>query len=186
MEPIFARQYARSFWNPEELSGPCPNLTLREWEVGVIRCSLPFSIRKALLAWLVAPTDPRWPAPVPDSFSRHLLPFTASDLRQPARPLPTLLLAEINAIRQMLDMPFEEFHGITRDLLLVAHGTRLRQVAEALGEERALGEIEAMQRPVRQEPPRPAATLSRRWGSRWSGYVSFPSQTGSFHLGRAE
>jgi hypothetical protein len=152
MASIFARQYAPSSWNPQMLSGPCPALTLREWEVAVILCSLPNAIKKALLAWLIAPTDPRWPTP--DSFSRA--PFTADELCQPARPLPTPLWDEMKAVRQTLDTPFGDLHGIARDLLLVAHGTRLRQVIEAIGEPSALEAIAAMTRPPAPEPPRPA------------------------------
>ncbi len=160
MATIFARHYAPSPWNPQMLSGPCAALTLREWEVSVILCSLPPKVKQALLAWLIAPTDPGWPRP--ESFSRSRLPFTEAELRQPARPWPAraskagenaetrfpqagqaegqpmLLWDEVKAIRQTLDMPLEELHGIARDLLLVAHGTRLRQVVEALGEPPAL------------------------------------------------
>ncbi len=170
MAHLFHRRYAPLAGNPQSLQGPIPGKTLREWEVSVILCSLPPVIRQALARWLIAPTDPRWPRP--DEFSRHLLPFTERDLRQPIKPLPTLFFDEIKAIRQTLDMPLDTLHGITRDLLLVTHGTRLRQLVAALGEPRALQEIETMQRPPRQEQPRPAAYLRARWGGRWSAYFA--------------
>lgn len=170
MARLFHRHYAPLFGNPDALQGPLKGLTLREWEASVVLCSLPLALEKALLTWLIAPTDPRWPRP--DEFSRHLLPFTESDLRQPVKPLPKLLFAELKAIRHTLDMSLEALHGITRDVLLVALGTRLRQIVWALGEDRALKEIETLLRLTRQPPPRPAVDLSTRWGGRWAGFFA--------------
>jgi hypothetical protein len=170
MVRLFYRRYAPAFWDRNALEGPCKGLTLREWEVSVILCSLPLAIRQMLLAWLIAPTDPRWPAP--DSFSRQRSPFAPGDLRQPPKPLPVLLVEEIKAILQTLDMPLESLHGITRDLLLVAHGTRLRQLCGALGERLARQEIEAVLRVASQTRPRLPAYLSKRWGGRWAWYFS--------------
>ncbi|HEY7357241.1 MAG TPA: hypothetical protein VH590_12270 [Ktedonobacterales bacterium] len=192
MVRLFHRHYAPAFWNRDALEGPCKGLTLREWEVGVILCSLPPAIRQALLAWLVAPTDGRWPAPsaagacgcrapalsasprapAPESFSRQRAAFAPGELRQPVRPLPTLLFDEVKAIRQTLDMSLDALDGITREMLLVAHGTRLRQVSAALGERCALGEIEALLRLTRREQPRVPAFLRTRWGGRWGAYFA--------------
>jgi hypothetical protein len=172
MASIFARHYAPSRWNPQMPSGPCPGLTLREWEVGVLLCSLPPTIKQALFTWLITPTDPNWPRP--DDFSRQAQPLTASDLRSQTHPLPTRLFEEAQAIRQTLDKSLEDLYGLARDFLLVARGTRLRQVVEALGEARALQEIEAMRRVTcwAQARPRPTGFFSTRWGGRWAGYFA--------------
>ena len=93
MSTLFARHYAYSSWDPEELSGPCPTLTLREWEVSVILCSLPPAVQQVLSDWLIAPTDHRWlrlaPAPInePDAFTRHLAAFGVGELCQPVDTL---------------------------------------------------------------------------------------------------
>ncbi len=58
-------------------------------------------------------------------------------------------------------MPLAALHGISRETRLVAHGVRL-----------ALREIAALTEPEAQEPPRTAAHLSRRWGSRWAWFFS--------------
>ena len=176
MVRLFHRHYAPAFWNRDALEGPCKGLTLREWEVGVILCSLPLPIRQALLAWLVAPTDRRWPRP--EGFSRQRASFAPGELRQPLRPLPTLLFDEVKAIRQTLDMSLDALDGITREMLLVAHGTRLRQLSAALGERPALGEIEALLRLTRREPPRLPAFLSTRWGGRWGAYFAGAQRAG--------
>lgn len=159
MVRLFYRRYAPAFWDRAALEGPCKGLTLREWEANVTLCSLPPAIRKALLAWLLTPTDRR-------------APTAAGDLRQPVRPLPRRLFDEINAVYQTLDMPLETLHGITRDVLLVTHGTRLRQIIGALGERPALQEIEALLRQVRQHQRRPASFLSTRWGGRWAWFFA--------------
>lgn len=151
MATIFARRYAPSPWSPAELSGPCPDLTLREWEVAVILCSLPIEVEQALLDWLIAPTDHRrWPWP--DSFPGHRPPFAEGELRKPVDTLCDLFWKEVKAVRQTLDFPFELLHGITRDLLLAAHGTRLRQLIRALGKRRALKEIQRMTHPDTAPP----------------------------------
>jgi hypothetical protein len=157
MATIFMRHYPPSFWDPRALSGPCPHLTLREWEVGVILCSLPLAIRKALVGWLLAPTD-----------RQRRAPFAAGEPREPAETLRERFRADFSAICRTLDMPLEALHGISRDTLLVAHGARLRQLAEALGERLALQEIVMMRESAEQKPPRPAAYLSQRWGGRWA------------------
>ncbi len=173
MAALFHRQYGPSLWDQNALAGPMEGLTLREWEVSVILCSQQPQIKRALCAWLIAPTAPNWPRP--DTFTRHLLPFTESDLRSQAGQAegPTTRLWDvIKAIRQTLDMPYESLHGIARDLLLVTHGTRLRQVVAALGEAAALAEIDAMLRlagPARTSPP---VFLSTRWGGRWSAFFA--------------
>jgi len=164
MATIFARRYEPSPWNPSELSGPCPDLTLREWEVAVILCSLPIEVEQALLDWLIEPTDHRrWPWP--DTFQSHRQPFVADELGQPFDAACDLLWKEMKAIRQTLDFPFEVLHGITRDLLLMAHGTRLRQLTWAMGKRNALREIERMTQQKRQQAPpqRPPQRRRRLW-----------------------
>jgi hypothetical protein len=180
MAPLFHRQYGPSRWDATALAGPMPRLTLRQWEVSVILCTQTPQITRALRAWLIAPTHPTWPRP--DTFTRHLLPFTASDLTPPAHPwpaqtgqpqgLPGRLWEVIKAIRQTLDMPLDDLHGITRDLLLVAHGTRLRQIIAALGQPAALQEIAAMQRLPLIAHQQAVAHLSARWGGRWAPFFS--------------
>ena len=169
MATIFARRYQPSRWNPDELSGPCRHFTLREWEVAVILCSLPLALRLALLDWLLAPPERRlWP--LSGNLSLTHAPFAEGELRKPLETLLDLFCDEVQAIFQTLDTPFEALHGIARDMLLVARGARLRQVTAALGELRALQEIEALTRPARQEQPPPAAYLSERWGGRWASF----------------
>jgi hypothetical protein len=163
MATIFARRYEPTFRNPGELSGPCPDLTLREWEVAVILCSLPIEIEQALMDWLIAPTDHRrWPWL--DSFHSHRLPLGADELRLSLDTACDLLWEEMKAIRQTLDFPFEVLHGIPRDLLLTAHGARLRQLIWAMGKRHALKEIERMTHPeaVQRQP-----SLQARPRSRW-------------------
>lgn len=69
-------------------------------------------------------------------------------------------------------MSLDALHDITRDLLLVAHGTRLRQVSAALGEACALKEIAEMTRPARPAEHRLATVLSTRWDGRWAAYFA--------------
>ena len=175
MATIFARQYARASWNPNELSGPCRDLTLREWEASVVLCSQAPALRSALFDWLSAPPEGRrWP--LSDSFSRSRAPFVAGAVRQPVDTLLDLFYDELQAILQTLDAPFAALHGIARDVLLVARGARLRQVTAALGEARALQEIEALTRPARQEQTLPAAYLRERWGGRWANFFLCSAQ----------
>jgi hypothetical protein len=165
MTHIFHRQYAPALWNPDALEGPRRGMTLREWEVSVILCSLPRALKKALVPRLLAPTGPRWPAP------------PAAGEPEPANSSPRdCFWKEIKAIRQTLDTPFAALHGIARDMRLVAHGTRLRQAAAALGAARALQEIEAAQRPADQPPPQPEPYFVTRWGGRWQAYFASGSR----------
>ena len=169
MATIFARQYARAPWNPNEVIGPCRDLTLREWEASVVLCSQTPALRSALFDWLSVPPERcRWP--LPDNRPFPLAPFAAGELRKPVDTLLDLFWDEITAILQTLDAPFAALHGIARDVLLVERGARLRQVTAALGEARALQEIEALTRPARQEQRRPAAYLRERWGGRWASF----------------
>ena len=170
MVALFHRRYALARGNQHTLAGPMPGLTLREWEVRVILCSLPPSGQQALLAWLVAPTETFWPQP--EGFSPQRLPFTASEVGQPAQPLPALFLAEIKAMRQTQDTSLKALHGISRDLLLVVHGTRLRQITAALGDERALKEVAATLRLASEARARARAALCKRWGGRWAWLFS--------------
>ncbi|HEU5368464.1 MAG TPA: hypothetical protein VFU69_08375, partial [Ktedonobacterales bacterium] len=125
MARIFYREYARCAWDPGEYEAPLPGLTLREWEVSVILCSQREAVAEALRDWLEAPTDgQRWPAP--SSFSSYRALLEAGEVAQPGAALPDLLYDEIKAMRQTLDFPIEVFCGINRNVLLAAHGQRLR------------------------------------------------------------
>ena len=158
MASIFARHWTRTFWNPDEWNGPCPDFTLREWEASVILCSLPPALRLALLDRLSAP--PARPVVSPAGLAS----------REPVETLPDLFRDEVEAIFQTLDAPLEALHGIARNARLVAHGARLRRLKAALGEVRALQEIEALAWPARQEQLQPAPDLSTRWGGRWAWF----------------
>jgi hypothetical protein len=140
MARIFYRQYLRCPWDPGEPEAPLPGLTLREWEVAVILCSQRTQIADALRDWLEAPTDrQRWPAP--SSFSSQRALLEVGEVAQPEATLPNLFYEEIKAMRQTLDFPIEAFCGINRDVLLAAHGQRLRVLVWGLGLRRALAEI---------------------------------------------
>jgi hypothetical protein len=158
MATIFARRYARASWNPDEWLGPCPDFTLREWEASVVLCSLSPALRLALIDRLSEPSARRWP------------PEHAA-CRQ-AETLLDLFHDEIDAIFQTIETPLAALHGIARDTRLVAHGARLRQLVAALGEARALHEIEALTRPTRQWRYQQAPRLRERWGGRWAWFFA--------------
>ncbi|HEU5368913.1 MAG TPA: hypothetical protein VFU69_10630 [Ktedonobacterales bacterium] len=140
MARIFYRQYARCSWDPGEPEAPLPGLTLREWEVSVILCSQREAVADALREWLEAPTDrQRWPAPSNFSSTRALL--TDGEVNQPLETRLEWFYKEIVAIRQTLDFPIEAFCGISRNVLLAAHGQRLRLLVRGLGLKRALAEV---------------------------------------------
>ncbi|HEY7358917.1 MAG TPA: hypothetical protein VH590_20680 [Ktedonobacterales bacterium] len=140
MARIFYREYARCAWDPGEPEAPLPGLTLREWEVSVILCSQRDAVAEALRDWLEAPTDrQRWPAP--SSFSSQRALLTDGEVAQPIETRLELFYQEIVAIRQTLDFPIEAFCGINRNVLLAAHGQRLRLLAWGLGLRRALAEV---------------------------------------------
>ena len=140
MARIFYRHYPRCSWDPGEPEAPHKGLTLREWEVAVILCSQPQAIAEALRCWLEAPTDrQRWPTP--SSFTSQRAPLVVGELAQTIEALLALFSKEMAAIRQTLDMPIEAFCGISRNVLLAAHGQRLRALVRRLGLKRALNEI---------------------------------------------
>jgi hypothetical protein len=124
----FRRPARPSDWEPGAQAGPDPSLTLREWEVAVILCSLSVEVQKALVDWLLAPRDLNcWPPPA--TFERRCLPFQEGELHGKARAdRCALLYEELKAIRQTLDFPPGVLSGLTRNGLLVAHGIRLRQL----------------------------------------------------------
>ncbi|HEY7355597.1 MAG TPA: hypothetical protein VH590_03990, partial [Ktedonobacterales bacterium] len=137
---IFYREYPRCPWDPGEYEAPLPGLTLREWEVSVILCSQRDAVADALREWLEAPTDhQRWPEA--HSFPEARAPFAEGELKKPVETQLDLFYNEIKAIRQTLDFPIEVFCGISRNVLLAAHGQRLRWLVRALGLRRALQEI---------------------------------------------
>jgi hypothetical protein len=160
MAQLFHRQYRPAPWNPDALEGPLKGLTLREWEVSVLLCSLPPTLKRALHAPLLASTAPRWPTP----------PAAEPD---PAADPRDHFWHAVTAARQTLDTPFGTLHGIARDMRLVAQGRRLRQAAAALGESGVLQDMEGAQRPASPPPPPDASALcARRWGGRWAVYFA--------------
>jgi hypothetical protein len=173
MASIFLRPYPPSFWNPQEPSGPCPHLTLREWEVGVALCSLPRPLQKALFGTLTTlpppASQPHQPTCQSDDTADQRLLFAAGELRKPVETLCHLFGQQIKAIRRTLDTPLLGLHGISRETRLVAQGARLRQISEALGERLALSELAALAAPE-PEPPPPAAFFRQRWGGRWARF----------------
>ncbi|HEY7357715.1 MAG TPA: hypothetical protein VH590_14660 [Ktedonobacterales bacterium] len=169
MASIFLRHYLPSFWNPQEVSGPCPMLTLREWEAGVALCSLPPALQKALVGRLTTPPPARQPTRRSDDAADQGVSFVAGELRKPVETLRELFRKQVKAIRRTLDTPLLGLHGISRETRLVAQGARLRQISEALGEHLALQEIAALPQPE-PEPPQPAAFFRQRWGGRWAAF----------------
>ena len=169
MASIFLRHYPPSVWNPQELSGPCPHLTLREWEAGIVLCSLPLPLQKALAGRLTTPpAQPRQPSRhTSDDAADQGAPFVPGELRKPVETLRELFRKQITAIRRTLDTPLVALHGISRETRLVAQGARLRQITEALGEALALGEIAGLPKPPE---PQPAAFFRQRWGGRWARF----------------
>ncbi|HEY7355862.1 MAG TPA: hypothetical protein VH590_05320 [Ktedonobacterales bacterium] len=140
MARIFYRAYARCAWDPGEYEAPLPGLTLREWEVAVILCSQHEAVADALRDWLEAPTDhQRWPQA--HSFPAQRALFEAGELSKPIETRLELFYEEIKAVRQTLDFPIEVFCGISRNVLLAAHGQRLRWLVWGLGLRRALEEV---------------------------------------------
>ncbi|HEY7355506.1 MAG TPA: hypothetical protein VH590_03535 [Ktedonobacterales bacterium] len=140
MARIFYREYPRCAWDPGEPEAPLPGLTLREWEVAVILCSQRDAVAEALRDWLEAPTDrQRWPEA--HNFPSARAPFEAGEIARPEAALPTLFYEEIKAMRQTLDFLIEVFCDINRNVLLAAHGQRLRMLVWGLGLKRALAEV---------------------------------------------
>jgi hypothetical protein len=140
MARIFYREYPRCAWDPGEYEAPLPGLTLREWEVSVILCSQRDAVAEALRDWLEAPTDhQRWPEA--HSFPEARALFEAGEIAQPIETQLGLFYDEIKAMRQTLDFPIEIFCGISRNVLLAAHGQRLRMLVWGLGLKRALAEL---------------------------------------------
>src|SRR5262249_22616315 len=132
----FARRLFRFAAHPWRRPHPYAGLTRRQREVALLLAPLPDAFQRLLAPWLLAPTSARWPRP--DHFSPQLAPFTPAALSPRLNLLPVRLFEEVQAIRQTLDMPSDAFAGLPRDLLLVVHGTRLRQLMEVLGENETL------------------------------------------------
>ncbi|HEY7357831.1 MAG TPA: hypothetical protein VH590_15240 [Ktedonobacterales bacterium] len=150
MARIFYREYARCAWDPGEYEAPLKGLTLREWEVSVILCSQREAVAEALREWLEAPTDhQRWPEA--HSFPAQRALFEEGELKKPIETQLDLFYDEIKAMRQTLDFPIEAFCGISRNVLLAAHGQRLRWLVHALGLRRALAEIARYTHPVEKQ-----------------------------------
>jgi hypothetical protein len=140
----FVRPPRRCSWLPTELAGPLEGYTLRECHVLFLLCSLPACVRRALLDWLLDPTDlRRWP-PLTSFSSRRAL-LTQDDLRgKTLDDYRELLFQELQVIRQTLDFPQPALSEIIRYGLLVAHGARLRQIAWAMRPRIAEREITRM------------------------------------------
>jgi hypothetical protein len=102
--------------------------TQREWMVEALLSLLSPVVAAALKAWLLKPTDlTRWPPP--ETFESCRLPLRQEEYwNQPASTVCDLLRQELRAIRQTLDLPPEALSGLTRNGLLAAHATRLRQL----------------------------------------------------------
>ncbi len=99
----------------------------RVWEVQALLCTLDPTVREALSAWLIAPTDPqRWPPP--DTFERRRRPLRADEMDGQRPTASRLLCKELRAIRQTLDLPPEAASRLTRNGLLIVHAIRLRQL----------------------------------------------------------
>jgi hypothetical protein len=128
----FVRPLRPTSWSPTEWAGPLEGLTLRECHVTFLLCTLPTTIRAALLDWLLDFTDHyRWPPLSKFWFWR--LPLAESDLRgKTPDEYSDLLQKGLRAIRQTLDFPPQALSGIIRYGLLVVHGIRLRQIVWAM------------------------------------------------------
>ncbi len=127
----FARRPAAPRPKRQPQATPGRPLTLRQWQVQAMLCTLEPAIRALLTNWLLEPARPAWLRHAP-AFSRRLLPFDAPTCWR--NGLPTLrkdLYEELLACWQTLDAPPETLSGLTRNGLIAAHGARLRQLAEA-------------------------------------------------------
>ena len=175
MPTILTRVPVYSEWNPGELAGPYAALTLREWEVAVVTCTLADAQQQLLREELLEPATPAcmgrecWP------LTRRFLPFEESILRQSTPDtLRKQVLEGLVAIWQLLDLPPEVIPGMLRGLLLVGLGARLRQTlaafegqAEALSAQReleqALSKLDIQAEPA---PARPVS-LQKQRRKRW-------------------
>ena len=175
MPTILTRVPVYSEWNPGELAGPYAALTLREWEVAVVTCTLADAQQKLLREELLEPATPAcmgrecWPLP------RCFLPFEERALCQSTPDtLRKQVLEGLVAIWQLLDLPPEVIPGMLRGLLLVGLGARLRQTlaafegqAEALPPqqelEQALGKLDISIEPVKELPLSFQQPRRKRW-----------------------
>jgi hypothetical protein len=125
---------------PGALDVPTP----RQWMVEALLSTLSPVVQEALRAWLLAPTDLlRWPPP--ETFSERREPLRPEEYwDQPPDTACDLVLKELRAIRQTLDLPPDAVSGLTRNGLLTVHAIRLRQLEWRLWPRHAARKIKEM------------------------------------------
>lgn len=131
MSLIFTRPPSYCAWIPTELAGPYEPLTLREWEVSIVTCSLCPALRDLLREALLDPARPactRRQGHLPRqilAFDERLLRKGTIDARRDQ------LQSVLVLIWQVLDAPPYALTGLQRDLLLAGLSVRLRQILDA-------------------------------------------------------
>ena len=129
---IFTRPARPSKWNPSHLAGPMPDLTLREWELGIFLEGFAPPLRQALCEALKDPASPGC-----RRFQREIGYWRPN---VEGRLTPTLnrdkyrdyVSRELAAIWYLLDHPLLACTGMARALLVIEHRLYLRRLLDAL------------------------------------------------------
>ena len=156
--PIFTRPARPSRWNWAHLAGPMEDLTQREWEQGVMLCSLAEPEWRLLDRALDRPASlacRRFQASI-----SHWRPCVdGAFAHAPLKRRREFLRKELAAIWYLLDTPALACTGFARNMLLVEHGKYLRLLLQSFAGEPGAGS-------ARREVAEALADLEKRKGRR--------------------